>query len=226
MTTKLCTKCGNTKSTEEFGKNKTRKDGVAAYCKVCTKTLNSIQQANRTPEQIAKQRERKRLAANTPEKRAKRLEYSRTDEAKTQRLIRDQTSEGRSNQQHYRDSDKGKAAVKAYQATEGFKKSVAKRKAFLQTEEGTAERKATTNKYRKSDKGKKTSEAYRHKHGLKVQARAAVNNAARYGFPHISTQICDCGQPAVEYHHYLGYDYGHWMDVIPLCRTCHTEAED
>ena len=34
---KLCTKCGIIKSTSEFGKNKTKKDGLQSYCKECVK---------------------------------------------------------------------------------------------------------------------------------------------------------------------------------------------
>ncbi len=31
----------------------------------------------------------------------------------------------------------------------------------------------------------------------------------------------DCGGPAMEYDHYLGYEREHWLDVQPLCRPCH-----
>lgn len=40
---KCCKKCNEFKSYNEFGKNKSKKDGVAIYCKKCNalKTLNS-----------------------------------------------------------------------------------------------------------------------------------------------------------------------------------------
>lgn len=31
----------------------------------------------------------------------------------------------------------------------------------------------------------------------------------------------DCGGPAVEYHHHLGYERRHWLDVVALCDSCH-----
>jgi hypothetical protein len=34
-----------------------------------------------------------------------------------------------------------------------------------------------------------------------------------------------CGSKADHYHHYLGYDEYHWLDVIPLCVRCHKRAE-
>ena len=34
-------------------------------------------------------------------------------------------------------------------------------------------------------------------------------------------QCADCGRAAQQYHHHLGYDQPHWLDVIALCRSCH-----
>lgn len=31
----------------------------------------------------------------------------------------------------------------------------------------------------------------------------------------------DCGLPAEQYDHYLGYEEDHWEDVQPVCKTCH-----
>lgn len=63
---------------------------------------------------------------------------------------------------------------------------------------------------------------------LKAAAVAAVNRAvwSTEELPNLSTQVCDeCGAPAEDYHHYLGYDSEHWLDVKPLCRKCHRRAE-
>lgn len=33
----------------------------------------------------------------------------------------------------------------------------------------------------------------------------------------------DCGGNADEYHHHLGYSRGHWLDAVPLCKSCHVK---
>jgi len=225
---KTCPKCNQTKETGEFGRNKARADKLTAYCRKCTKEVAKATRARRTPEQVKADALKKQLRMGTEAQKAKRLAYSRTEEAKAARRTRDQTPEGRAVQARYRNSEKGKATAEAYRQTEGFRESLERRRAFLKTPEGIAERKATTNKYRSSEKGKATAEAYKRRNLLKVRARAAVNNATRFGgFPHISTQKCvHCEAQAVEYHHYLGYEFEHWLDVIPLCQKCHSLADN
>lgn len=39
MIVKKCPRCGEVKSASEFGINRNRKDGLAGYCKVCTREL-------------------------------------------------------------------------------------------------------------------------------------------------------------------------------------------
>lgn len=53
-------------------------------------------------------------------------------------------------------------------------------------------------------------------------ARRSVRSAVAQGkLPSISSCVCaDCGAPAAEYHH-KSYDQEHWLDVVPLCRSCH-----
>jgi hypothetical protein len=63
---------------------------------------------------------------------------------------------------------------------------------------------------------------------LKLAAQAAVNAAVwqYHSLPQISTQRCaDCGAPATGYHHRLGYSPENWLEVEPLCTTCHRRAE-
>ena len=40
-----------------------------------------------------------------------------------------------------------------------------------------------------------------------------------------SCQCVECGRAAHDYHHHLGYEPEHWLDVIPLCRVCHQRSE-
>lgn len=61
MESKLCNKCGEIKPISDFGKNKSKKDGLQAYCKECTKIYRHnhyiknrevyIEQAKRRKEQ-------------------------------------------------------------------------------------------------------------------------------------------------------------------------------
>jgi hypothetical protein len=54
-------------------------------------------------------------------------------------------------------------------------------------------------------------------------ARAYVNRQIRDGkLPRASTKPCvRCGKRAREYHHHLGYEREHWLDVTPVCSVCH-----
>ncbi len=81
--------------------------------------------------------------------------------------------------------------------------------------------------YQKSDKYKKThsnsSANYRLLHPEICKAHDTVNGAIRYGrMKKASSFNCAfCDNPAKQYHHYLGYEPEHWLDVIPLCIKCH-----
>jgi hypothetical protein len=61
--------------------------------------------------------------------------------------------------------------------------------------------------------------------GDRNQARRRVQHLYRAGrLPHPSTLPCtDCGQPASQYDHYLGYDAIHHLDVQAVCGRCHDQ---
>lgn len=54
------------------------------------------------------------------------------------------------------------------------------------------------------------------------KAKTAVKIAVKQGkLPNVKSISCvDCGEQAQEYHHW-SYKEEHWLDVIPLCITCH-----
>jgi hypothetical protein len=58
-------------------------------------------------------------------------------------------------------------------------------------------------------------------------ARIAVNEAVKLGrLPNAKDLLCaDCLTDAREYDHHLGYGLDHWLDVQPVCRSCHLERE-
>lgn len=82
---------------------------------------------------------------------------------------------------------------------------------------------AFAKKFKASPAGKAMMERNKHK----LAARSAVSVATRLKkMPRAKTLACKhCGNPAKEYHHHNGYDESHWLDVIPLCLTCHNEAD-
>lgn len=112
------------------------------------------------------------------------------------------TAKGKELVEKWNNSEAGKAAQKRHQES-GAKAEYAKK--YDQTPEGIAAR-----------------QRYKEKNRQKVLARAAVNNAVIRGeLPHVSTLKCDCGKLAEEYHHHMGYDDAHKLDVVPKCVECH-----
>jgi hypothetical protein len=100
MSTKTCSKCGVEKDVGEFGKNKSRKDGLQERCKSCRK---EHYEANHE-EILAKNKEH--YEANREEKLAKQKEYyeanreeilsnQRTPEYRTKKNARHRTPEYR-----------------------------------------------------------------------------------------------------------------------------------
>ena len=65
------------------------------------------------------------------------------------------------------------------------------------------------------------------KHPEKRAARAAVYRATTsFRFPPANTLVCEvCGEAlAAHWHHHLGYEREHWLDVIAVCKECHGAA--
>ncbi len=111
-------------------------------------------------------------------------------------------------QTKYNHSAKARATNKIYSQTERYKINA---KHFRQSEKGKALTKRTDERARaKPD------------YPIKAKAHSAVSHAVNKGLlPKVSTLICPCGKPAQEYHHYLGYEKDHWLDVQPYCCKCH-----
>ena len=140
------------------------------------------------------------------------IEYSQTEKGKAVRkkaLLR------------YDKSDKGKATHKRYQQGEKFKVT---QKRYLQTEKG----KAKVERYQQSKKGKAAQRAgqkrFRVRHPNQPKALIAVRDAIKKGIlPKPNSLQCHYGDhQAQEYHHHKGYAPEHWLDVIPVCKKCHT----
>ena len=60
---------------------------------------------------------------------------------------------------------------------------------------------------------------------IQQAASNAVRTAVRQGkLPKVTTLQCKCGNGARHYHHTKGYTEEHWLDVEPLCISCHRNA--
>jgi hypothetical protein len=97
--------------------------------------------------------------------------------------------------------------------------------------ERTARLKSVREAWRKTESGKqsrrKTGEKMIALYPEKRKARTAVTNAIAAGkLPRAKSQRCaKCDEPATGYHHHLGYEREHWLDVIPVCTWCHAALD-
>lgn len=98
---------------------------------------------------------------------------------------------------------------------------------------------AAVAKHRKTEKGKAAQRAYntndaaRARHALLRNANRPMRLAHKAvtlaiyhkTLPKASECACThCEKTAGDYHHHNGYDEQHWLDVIPLCKSCHRLA--
>jgi len=141
-------------------------------------------------------------------------------------------------QEKYHRTEKGKAASSRYQHSEKYKIA---EKRYQQSEKGRIANRKRVKNYRQTEKGKKTyyearqryykSEKYKAyykkwclKHRNQRNAKNAVYLAIKQGnlTPANILSCHYCDQPAKEYHHWHGYEPEHWLDVIPVCKKCHS----
>lgn len=153
---KFCNKCHQTKSFNEFQKDRNKKDGYSTICKSCRKAYKDL-----------------------PEVKARSKERERTNQIKFTR-------------KQYRLSGRG--------------------------------REIAQESYKRHYDSIYANQVERHnKDPRKRQAKAKVASEVRAGRMSKAKDFnCSyCPNRASDYHHYLGYDLIHWLDVIPVCRTCH-----
>ena len=113
-----------------------------------------------------------------------------------------------------------------YHQTE--KAKTANRKAvsrYSRTEKGRTVRKL----YLQSERGKVAQQRGRTHHYIRYperwKAKGSIQFAIKSGkLPRSDTLQCHyCPEKAEQYHHHKGYAQKHWLDVIPVCRKCHTK---
>ena len=142
--------------------------------------------------------------------REKRGLYGRRSDCKACRRIYSQTPARKEYQKRLSQSDHCKEYQKHYCRSEKHRE---RNKRYAATEKGKMQHRHRI-------------ERYYAKHPEHRQAINAVNHAIRNGSlpaPHI-LKCQQCGGPAQQYHHFLGYDQAHFLSVIPLCRQCHEDT--
>jgi len=93
---------------------------------------------------------------------------------------------------------------------------------YPKTENGKQAIRKAQKKHWKTPKGKVTRKRYKENHPHHVKARRKVDYAVEKGIlPRPDSFGCSfCHKQATEYHHNLGYEFEHWLDVIPVCHKC------
>lgn len=100
------------------------------------------------------------------------------------------------------------------------------RKRAMKRYNSSSKGRANARKYNQSEKGKAYNRKKYKKHKSKYQATGAVRRAILRGdLPIVSTLPCyladkECSDK-MEYHHYLGYEKKHRLDVQALCQFHH-----
>lgn len=102
---KKCSKCGAVKLLEEFGKNKSRKDGYQAYCRSC------FNEYFKSPER----KQHRNQYRSIPEIKEYRKEYENSPNIKEHRKKYEKTSKCIERRRQYKRTDMGKiVSSKAY----------------------------------------------------------------------------------------------------------------
>ena len=80
-------------------------------------------------------------------------------------------------------------------------------------------------KYENTPQGKEKKKQRARRYPERVNARVRVGVAIQRGkLSKPSIYLChnvQCQKRAQEYHHWHGYEREYWLDVIPLCKSCH-----
>lgn len=109
-----------------------------------------------------------------------------------------------------------KAYQKAYKHTAKYKKQA---KQYRQTEQG----KAVQKRFVQSDKGKACTRRKYLRNKYRYKAYAAIQKAIKEGrLKPVSAHQCVVCRKQAEFYHHHSYEKPFWLDVIPLCRSCHT----
>lgn len=204
-----CERAGQLLPLSEFHKSKNRKDGHVERCKKCV--TNSMKQRYNLPKKEV-------LEKQCFNKNCRRYgqvlpisEFNRHCASPDGYFyICRECANERVKRQRENDPD-NKEKTNAYA------------RYFRKTTKGRINDRRGKKKYRQSEKGRLNDAQRRQRDKHKMRARYALNRAVDTGKlpPATECQCFVCGNPAKEYHHYLGYEPEHHLDVKPVCKKCH-----
>lgn len=102
---------------------------------------------------------------------------------------------------------------------------------YQRTRKGRIVHRAAIRRYSLTRSGKnsnhKACKKFRIYNPEKLRAKEAVNYEVRKGrMSKAKTLRCVCcRRKAKQYHHYLGYESEHWLDVVPVCQRHHYQLD-
>jgi hypothetical protein len=119
---------------------------------------------------------------------------------------------------------------KEYMGREG-KKEIARLKVcrWRMTEKGKLSNRETRRRYNETEIGKEmgrtSSKIHRERYPDRIKSRKALWWAVESGKMKRAEYCTKCGVRCKTHgHHHNGHNQEHWLDVIWLCRACHTEV--
>ena len=129
------------------------------------------------------------------------------------------SEKGIERRKRYEKSEKGKEARRRYYQSDAAKEKRRERDRRYRLSKKAKEK---NKRYNNSKKGRERYKRYWNKWPERKVARKAVFDAIQRGdLPTLESQSCACGALAESYHHHKGYGRQHYLDVIPLCWSCH-----
>jgi hypothetical protein len=200
---KKCSKCGKEKPIDEFPERKDSKDSHRSWCIQCDKERHSLFYKN-----------------NKKAISAKHGEYYKNNKTAFSKKHKEYRSlhrqEAADYQREYLKTQRGKEVHKKGQLTFEAKHPGKFNEYVKKYRSKFPERIANYHK--------KYAEAFPNKYIARVAVSSAVLSKK---LPPIKTQKCSVckKRQAQNYHHHLGYEKDHWLDVIPVCSKCHKAIE-
>lgn len=193
---KYCSKCKKYKEINEFNKDKQKVDGVYSYCKACTRKRN-LENSKKNPEYYK--------------------EYAKKYREKNREILREKSRK-------LFLSDKEKYLKKGRESYYRHKDEIAKKRKLKRlTPEGREKSRIRQAVWRSKNKEKfnKTIRKWQINNREKTNAHAKVHRAIANGRLVRSMNCEECGKKCkTEGHH---EDYSKPLDVIWLCKICHSK---
>jgi len=188
-----CSKCKMVKEETEFSRNRSKATGHNSVCKECQRAASKEYWA-RNGHKYAKGGEKEREhKPETPQDVATRKRYVEANRERLNARQRQYYADHREQRKQYYDANRNTI--------------LARRRAYVKAniEQLTAK-----------------SYEYAERYPERIEAAKAVRDAIKRKQikPAKKCKCADCGQKAEHLHH-ESYAPEKWLDVVPLCRSCH-----